>query len=161
MRAVNDDNDAGNSVPRLLRKRGKMRENCEHKTLHFEGKRLAYLVCSCGKRWKRCVKYTKNIRHTFFRAVKLIRPEKLWKRFRFKTKSVNDYRPLIFNPNYPWWCSGMAGDESYAVIIAYLPVSEDLKKYWDDAFDIEFTEEEKIVFSDRFSKPEYFNKAIK
>ena len=80
-----------------------------------------------------------------------------WKRYRFKTKSVDDYRPIIFNPKYPWWCSGYAGDESYATIVCYLPRKENLKKYWDDAFDIDFTEEEKVEFSDRFPKPEYFD----
>ncbi len=81
---------------------------------------------------------------------------KSWKRYRFYTKSVEDCRPLIFNARYPWWCSGYAGDGSYAVIIVYLPVEEDLFKYWDDAFEITFTEEIEIEFSSRFSKPEYF-----
>ena len=80
----------------------------------------------------------------------------MWKRYRFKTKSVDDYRPLEFNPKYPWWCSGTAGDDSYATIIAYLPKDEDLLKYWDDAYDIEFTEEDEIVFTSRFSRPDYF-----
>lgn len=79
-----------------------------------------------------------------------------WKRYRFETRSVEDYRPLIFNPKYPWWCSGYTGDMSSAVIIAYLPKDEDLLKYWDDAFNIEFTEEEEITFSSRFPKPDYF-----
>ena len=83
-----------------------------------------------------------------------------WRRYRFYTKSIDDYRPLIFNPRYPWWCSGYGnnGDNGAetAVIIAYLPKEEDLKKYWDDAFNIEFTEEDKIVFSSRFAKPDYF-----
>jgi hypothetical protein len=30
----------------------------------------------------------------------------IWRRYRFRTKSVDDERPLIFNPAYPWWCSG-------------------------------------------------------
>jgi hypothetical protein len=86
-----------------------------------------------------------------------------WIRYRFKTKSVDDYRPLIFNPKYPWWCSGYGlggtlDEPEYesAVIIAYLPIDEDLNKYWDDAFDIEFTVHGKIEFSDRFPKPKYF-----
>jgi hypothetical protein len=79
-----------------------------------------------------------------------------WVRYRFYTKSVDDYRPLVFNPKYPWWCSGYAGDESYAVIIAYLPKRESLKKYWNDAYEIDKTEEDKISFSDRFPKPDYF-----
>jgi hypothetical protein len=85
---------------------------------------------------------------------------KPWKRYRFYTKSVEDYRPLIFNPEYPFWCSGYAINSSFeedsAVIIAYLPSDEDLLKYWDDAFDIEFTYEDKIEFSSRFAKPDYF-----
>ena len=79
---------------------------------------------------------------------------KNWKRYRFKTYSVEDYRPLVFNPKYPFWCSGYG--DCYAVIIAYLPFNEDLLKYWDDAFEIEFTEEDEIKFSDRFPKPKYF-----
>jgi len=80
----------------------------------------------------------------------------MWKRYRFETASVDDYRPLIFNPKYPWWCSGYHGDMSKAIIVAYLPSDEDLKKYWDDAEEITFTEEKEITFSDRFPKPEYF-----
>ena len=29
----------------------------------------------------------------------------MWKRYRFYTHAIEDYRPLIFNPKYPWWCS--------------------------------------------------------
>lgn len=84
----------------------------------------------------------------------------MWKRYRFKTYSVEDNRPLVFNPKYPWWCSGSGYGENdkdnFDIIIAYLPISEDLLKYWDDAFDIEFTEENEITFSSRFPKPKYF-----
>jgi len=79
-------------------------------------------------------------------------------RYRFKTKSVDDYRPLIFNAKYPWWCSGTAGDGSYATIICYLPVEEKLLKLWDDAFDIEKEEVNKIIFTDRFKKPTWYKK---
>ena len=52
-------------------------------------------------------------------------------RYRFKTKSVDDYRPLIDMKNIqmPWWCSGEADDGSYAIIICYLPENEELEKY--------------------------------
>lgn len=83
-----------------------------------------------------------------------------WRRYRFETKSVDDYRPLIFNEKYPWWCSGHSVNNDFecetAVIVAYLPLSEDLKKYWDDAFNIEYTDHSDIKFSGRFPKPEYF-----
>ena len=77
----------------------------------------------------------------------------MWKRYRFKTYE-DDYRPLIFNPKYPWWCTGY-GDDHY-VIVAYLPPEEDLLKYWDDAFDVEYDERDEITFTSRFPKPEYF-----
>lgn len=80
----------------------------------------------------------------------------VWRKYRFYTRSVDDYRPLIFNPKCPWWCSGEAADGSTATIIAYLPADEDLNKYWEDAFDIEYTEHDKIEFSGRFPKPEYY-----
>lgn len=77
-------------------------------------------------------------------------------RYRFKTKSVDDYRPLIFNPKYPWWCTGIAGDDSYATIVCYLPTSEDLLEYWDDADDVSVEENVDIVFTDRFKKPSWY-----
>lgn len=81
------------------------------------------------------------------------------KRYRFKTKSVKDYRPLVFNPAYPWWCSGTAGDGKYATIICYLPDDEEFLKYWDDAYDIDSEDCKEIVFSDRLSKPEWYIEA--
>lgn len=63
---------------------------------------------------------------------------KKWRRYRFYTKSIDDYRPLVFNERYPWWCSGTTaiGDDSpeVAIIVAYLPAEEDILKYWDDAY---------------------------
>ncbi len=77
-----------------------------------------------------------------------------WIRYRFYTKSVDDYRPLIFNPSYPWWCSGQ-GDAT-ATIIAWLPKDKDLLKYWDDAHDVDQTEHDDIEFTGRFDKPKYY-----
>jgi len=78
----------------------------------------------------------------------------MWRRYRLHTGSVDDCRPLVFNPKFPWWCSGYGDD--YATIIAWLPEDEDLYMYWDDATGVEFTEHEKIEFSSRFVKPDYF-----
>jgi len=77
-----------------------------------------------------------------------------WRRYRFKTNSTDDYRPLIFNPKYPWWCSWEG--ETSATIIAWLPINENLHHYWNDAFNIEYTEHEAIEFTNRFPKPDYF-----
>lgn len=82
----------------------------------------------------------------------------MWKRYRFKTYAVEDNRPLVFNPKYPWWCSGYGENNNgeFAIIIAYLPPDEDLKKYWDDAFDIDCDDVDEITFTSRFPKPNYF-----
>lgn len=77
-----------------------------------------------------------------------------WRRYRFKTKISADYRPLVFNPKYPWWCSGE--NDATAIIIAWLPINDDLLKYWDDASEVEYTEHEEIEFTSRFPKPDYF-----
>lgn len=83
-----------------------------------------------------------------------------WIRYRLKTKSVADWRPLVYDPRYPSWCSGYGGDEedgpAFAVIIIYLPVGEDLMKYYDDAFDVEADECNEITFTDRFPRPKSF-----
>lgn len=76
-------------------------------------------------------------------------------KYRFKTKAIDDYRPLIDMTDIqcPWWCSGEGTD--YAIIICYLPMNEKLTDYWDDAYDIEETPKEKIIYTDRFPKPKY------
>lgn len=78
----------------------------------------------------------------------------IWRRYIFKTKSIDDYRPLVFDAHFPWWCSG--NGEGYVVIVAFLPINEPLEKYWDDAFDINFTEHDEIQFTERFPQPKYF-----
>ena len=77
--------------------------------------------------------------------------------YRFKTKAVDDYRPLndMKDIQMPWWCSGFAMDDSYAIIVCYLPKGEDLLKYWDDAYDIDSEERAEITYTDRFQKPEW------
>ena len=61
-----------------------------------------------------------------------------WKRHRFKTTSAADPRPVKFPPPGPWWCSGYAGDDSYAIVIAFLPRDVELTEYWPEAYDDEF-----------------------
>lgn len=88
---------------------------------------------------------------------------KPWRRYRFETKSTEDYRPLTFDRYYPWWCSGFgfrldnnANTYMVAIIICYLPWEENLKKYWDDAGQVEYTEHEEIEFSLRFPVPDWY-----
>lgn len=76
-------------------------------------------------------------------------------RYRFKTRAVDDYRPLrdMAKIQMPWWCSGQGFD--YVIIVCYLPKGEDLFKYWDDAFDINQEEKDEIAYTDRFIKPSW------
>ena len=78
-------------------------------------------------------------------------------RYTFKTKSVDDFRPLIDMEEIqmPYWCTGFAEDNSYAIIVCFLPKEEDLYKYWDDAYDIESEERTDITYTDRFPKPDW------
>jgi len=76
-----------------------------------------------------------------------------WIRHRFYTRS-SDYRPILFNPAYPWWCSGLA-DEA-AIIIAYLPANEPVLKYWPEAESID-SEQRDLFFTDRFPQPDYYD----
>ena len=78
---------------------------------------------------------------------------KKWKRYRFQSKE-EDYRPVLFNPSYPWWCSGYGND--FAIIIAFLPSDKDLHEYWPEAENIEFDKYDEIFFTGRFPKPEYY-----
>lgn len=76
-------------------------------------------------------------------------------RYRFKTKAIDDYRPLkdMRDIQMPWWCTGEGDD--YVIIVCYLPVAINLKEYWDDAYDIDKELTNEIVYTERFWKPEY------
>ena len=86
-------------------------------------------------------------------------------RYRFKTWYVDDPRPLIdlVPIKMPWWCTGIGytdgveetWNDTYAIIVCYLPKNEDLKNYWDDAFDVETEDVEEIIYTDRFPKPDW------
>lgn len=79
-------------------------------------------------------------------------------RYRFKTRSVDDPRPLVdlSEIKMPWWCTGYGN--GCAIIVCYLPEGVELTKYWDDAFDVDAEEGyENIVYSDRFPKPQWID----
>lgn len=80
----------------------------------------------------------------------------MWKRYRFITYSIQDYRPIVFNPQYPWWCTGYSTDGKSVTIVAYLPKDENLYKYWDDADKVDVEHRNEIVFSSRFPMPPFY-----
>ena len=81
--------------------------------------------------------------------------------YRFKTKSVNDPRPLkVLKPlGVPYWISGYKHDGNFelaaAIIVCYLPTGTNLAEYWDDAYDIETTPCNVIKYTSRFPKPDW------
>ena len=70
--------------------------------------------------------------------------------------NADDYRPINWPIKHPYWCTGYAGDMSYAVIVAYADDLEYIKDNWPDAFEIDATEVDEIVFTSRFPKPEWW-----
>lgn len=88
----------------------------------------------------------------------------MWKRVRFRADYL-DHRCVVWPPLGPYWCSGYAGDESHAIVVAYWPADQmdKLKHYWPEAeFDPpDFDDEtyERPEFSDRFRCPEYWDEA--
>ena len=76
-------------------------------------------------------------------------------RYRFKTKSVEDCRPLrdTAEISMPWWCTGYGVNGEYVVIVCYLPEWIKLQYYWDDAYDITQEVRNEITYTDRFPKP--------
>jgi hypothetical protein len=84
----------------------------------------------------------------------------LYFRMRFYT-NADDYRPVIFPPPGPYWCSGYAfnGDDDYAVVVAYVKHKEQVTEFWPDAKDVEESGEPQprpIRFSGRFPKPNWW-----
>jgi hypothetical protein len=78
----------------------------------------------------------------------------MWTRYRFKTNAVKDSRPLVFNNKFPFWITGESDKD--VTIVAFLPKTENLSIYWNDAFEIQSSEHEEIYFTERFNKPDYF-----
>lgn len=79
-----------------------------------------------------------------------------WVRCRFRTRSVNDYRPLKdMRQIGPWWCTGTSCDGDYVTIVCYLPPMVSVYEFWDDAYDIDATIEAEIKYTDRFPRPEW------
>lgn len=84
-----------------------------------------------------------------------------WYRIRF-LQPTEDYRPIKFPPPGPFWCSGYACDElgETPILIAYVKDPAQILEFWPEALFPEeqtFTQEcEKVEFSDRFSKPDWW-----
>lgn len=81
---------------------------------------------------------------------------KRWVRHRFHANG-EDSRPVRFPPPGPWWESGFAFDESYSIVIAYLPEGEAVTEWWPEATEIDSAEPvDRITYTERFPKPEWW-----
>jgi hypothetical protein len=82
------------------------------------------------------------------------RPRK-WIKYSFKTKEIEDPRPLKFNKSYPWWLDYQS--TCWTSIVMWLPETEKLTHYYDDAYDITTTISDNIVYTNRHPKPSWID----
>lgn len=76
-------------------------------------------------------------------------------RARFRA-NYDDWRPVRFPPPGPCWCTGYAGDESASIVVAFLANPDQIKEFWPEAANIEWAERDKIDFTDRFPRPDWW-----
>lgn len=88
-----------------------------------------------------------------------------WRRFRFRSWSVDDPRPVTFPPPGPYWITGYGeeGDREFAILIAYLPaaIADEMIDLWPesdgiwwDGYDFQWRDE--IAFTSRFPRPTWW-----
>lgn|SRR5690606_5362968 len=83
-----------------------------------------------------------------------IRPVQ-WHRYRFLANG-DDWRPVLWPPAGPCWCSGYTGDGERAVVIAYLPEDTPVTHYWPEADEVESEPVDGIKFTSRFPRPDWW-----
>lgn len=77
-------------------------------------------------------------------------------RIRFKA-NADDYRPVNWPVKHPYWCTGIAADDSYSTVISYANSEQYIMENWPEARDLDSEEVEGYLFTDRFPKPDWFN----
>lgn len=79
-----------------------------------------------------------------------------WMRVRFHA-NTDDPRPVQFPPPGPYWVSGHAGDDSYAVIVAFVQTEAQITEYWPEADEIDVMQRDvPITFTARFAQPDWW-----
>lgn len=79
-------------------------------------------------------------------------------RVRFQA-NFDDPRPINWPVKHPYWVTGYAGDDSYAIVVAYADDLDYIKANWPEAEQIESEEATGYIFTGRFPKPEWFKEA--
>lgn len=77
-----------------------------------------------------------------------------WLRVRFRADE-DDFRPVVFPPPGPYWCSGYGNN--HAIVVAYVGTVDQIAGFWPEASEIVVMEEGvDIAFSDRFPEPAWW-----
>ncbi len=76
----------------------------------------------------------------------------VWARFR---ADLDDFRPVMWPPPGPYWCSGEGDD--YSIVIAYLRPGQRVQQWWPEASEIDAQPVDRIQFSDRFACPDWWD----
>lgn len=79
-------------------------------------------------------------------------------RCRFTTPML-DYRPINWPIKHPYWCTGTSDDSH--IIVAYADNEEEILNNWPEAENLDSTEVQEYVFTDRFQKPDWFEEPFK
>lgn len=74
-------------------------------------------------------------------------------RARFETNE-DDYRPVLWPPPGPFWCTGYGPDS--AIVVAYAADEAEILKFWPDAQNIDAEPSDSYFFSSRFPQPDWW-----
>ena len=75
-------------------------------------------------------------------------------RARFKA-GCEDYRPIHWPIDFPYWCSGYDAEDN-PILIAYVESKNQIFTYWPEATEVDMGKTlGDIIYSDRFPKPDY------
>ncbi len=66
----------------------------------------------------------------------------------------DDYRPVNWPIQHPYWCTGHG--DGYSVIVAYADDKDEIIRNWPEATEIDAVEVTEYAFTDRFPRPEWF-----
>jgi hypothetical protein len=69
-------------------------------------------------------------------------------------------RPVRFPPPGPWWCSGFEAFDAYAIVIAYLRPEDSVTDWWPEASHIDSEPCDRIIFTDRFPRPDWYKGGV-
>lgn len=71
-----------------------------------------------------------------------------------KKRCGNDYRPITWPIKYPYWCTGE--NTKNFILVAFVETIDDLFALWPEADHVDSTIVDKIEFSGRFPKPNWY-----